>query len=600
MRKKRVISSLRALGFSTLHHRLQGQQYLCHDIRHGCFPNIHRALGRWPGRSENLGCPFVSKCSARTYARWCFFMRYGRVRYGSHGDLLTAPIACTSVSDDIHNRWSVGRRIWAENSPARCVHDLRAALHKAAGIITEMTGPELARLLNGRLSLIVIDDGYLPADGHPQHPPRHAIPGASHRSTTRDTSLGSVPSQFERQTMLEKVTKQKLVVIGNGMAGMRTVEELLEARARPLRHHHLRRRAARQLQPHHAVAGAVRREDLRRHHPQRRAGTPTTASRCTRARPVVGSIGATRDVVTADGTQRALRPADDRHRLDTRSSCRCPARICPASSPSATSTTSSACSRRRTRQRNAVVIGGGLLGLEAANGLHEARHGRHRRASARHADGAPARSGRRRPAAQVAGRARHRCSRCRAQTEAILGEDRVERRALRRRHGDPGRPRGDGGRHPPEHRAGQGGRARSATAASSSTTPCRPPTRASTRSANASSIAARPTAWSRRSTSRPRSAPPISPAGLCPLRRLGDLDQAQGHRHRPVLRRRLRRRRGHGGDRAARRRARRLQAARPARTTASSAPCSTATPPTAPGTSTTCATAPTSRRCATR
>src|SRR5438445_13518943 len=34
--------------------------------------------------------------------------------------------------------------------------------------------------------------------------------------------------QVRRQIMLEKVNKQKLVVIGNGMAGIRTVETLLE------------------------------------------------------------------------------------------------------------------------------------------------------------------------------------------------------------------------------------------------------------------------------------------------------------------------------------------------------------------------------------
>ena len=54
----------------------------------------------------------------------------------------------------------------------------------------------------------------------------------------------------------------RLVVIGNGMAGMRTVEELLQARGRaPLSHHRVRRRAARQLQPHHAVERARRRQE---------------------------------------------------------------------------------------------------------------------------------------------------------------------------------------------------------------------------------------------------------------------------------------------------------------------------------------------------
>src|SRR6185369_6813517 len=36
------------------------------------------------------------------------------------------------------------------------------------------------------------------------------------------------PSEPERQNMLDKVNKQKLVVIGNGMAGIRTVEVLLD------------------------------------------------------------------------------------------------------------------------------------------------------------------------------------------------------------------------------------------------------------------------------------------------------------------------------------------------------------------------------------
>ncbi len=46
-----------------------------------------------------------------------------------------------------------------------------------------------------------------------------------------------------------------------------------------------------------------------------------------------------------------------------------------------------------------------------------------------------------------------------------------------------------------------------ATAASWSTTPCRPTTHASMRSANAPTTVASPTAWLRRCSSRPRSAP---------------------------------------------------------------------------------------------
>jgi len=40
----------------------------------------------------------------------------------------------------------------------------------------------------------------------------------------------AVSSEFERLIMLEKINKQKLVVIGNGMAGIRTVETLLEGK----------------------------------------------------------------------------------------------------------------------------------------------------------------------------------------------------------------------------------------------------------------------------------------------------------------------------------------------------------------------------------
>ena len=56
-----------------------------------------------------------------------------------------------------------------------------------------------------------------------------------------------------------------------------------------------------------------------------------------------------------------------------------------------------------------------------------------------------------------------------------------------------------------------------------------------------------------------------------PLRGLADVDQAQGHRHRPLLRGRFRRRRRHRGDRARRSGRRRLQEARARRTTSSSA-----------------------------
>ena len=55
----------------------------------------------------------------------------------------------------------------------------------------------------------------------------------------------------------------------------------------------------------------------------------------------------------------------------------------------------------------AVVIGGGLLGLEAAAGFKSQRHGRHRPAPDADADGAPARPGGGLPPAAGAGSARH-------------------------------------------------------------------------------------------------------------------------------------------------------------------------------------------------
>jgi nitrite reductase (NADH) large subunit len=72
-----------------------------------------------------------------------------------------------------------------------------------------------------RLS-VVIDDGQPPADGLPKTPSIHSI---GRRRVSRRRGMSS---EFERQTMLEKLSKQKLVVIGNGMAGIRTVEALLE------------------------------------------------------------------------------------------------------------------------------------------------------------------------------------------------------------------------------------------------------------------------------------------------------------------------------------------------------------------------------------
>jgi hypothetical protein len=91
-----------------------------------------------------------------------------------------------------------------------------------------------------------------------------------------------------------------------------------------------------------------------------------------------------------------------------------------------------------------------------------------------------------------------------------------------------------------------------ASAASWSTTPCRRSIRRSTRSANASPTAASPMASWHRFSNRARWRPTTWQLRHRPLHRLRDLDQAQGDRHRPVLGRRLLRRQGHRRDRSQR------------------------------------------------
>ena len=227
----------------------------------------------------------------------------------------------------------------------------------------------------------------------------------------------------------------------------------------------------------------------------------------------------------------------------------------------------------------------------------DARHGRNRGASERLADGAPARS--------LAGgllqeslEARGIRFKLAAQTEALVqGESgRVCAACASRTAQAAGRPGGDGGRHPSQHRARRIGRPSIATAASWSTTPCRPsPTRASMRWANA---------CSHRGVAYGLVAPLFEQAkvlanhlaefGIAALPGLGHFHQAQGHRHRSVLGRRF-----HAAARAPNSSCcPTLQAASTrswcSRTTSWWAPASTATRSTAPGTSSCCAKAPTS------
>ena len=64
-----------------------------------------------------------------------------------------------------------------------------------------------------------------------------------------------------------------------------------------------------------------------------------------------------------------LRPLRARDRLRAASACRCPAAILPASSRSATLEDVADVAARGQRGTPVVVIGGGLLGIEAAHGL---------------------------------------------------------------------------------------------------------------------------------------------------------------------------------------------------------------------------------------
>ena len=337
---------------------------------------------------------------------------------------------------------------------------------------------------------------------------------------------------------------EKLVVIGNGMAAGRALEELFE-RA-PARYDVTIFGAEPQVNYNRimlspVLAGEKAYDDIVIHDeawyasngvdaPSRRKRSSRSTARRRRCVAADGTIAAYDKLLIATGSE-PVHPAGAR------------ARTCPASSPSATSTTSRRCSRAAERGGRAVVIGGGLLGLEAAAGLKRRGMDGDGRAPDADADGAPARPGRRLTA---------RSRRLDARGIAVLtdGQDR----------GDPRRPTGceavrldDGREIPadlvvmavgirPERRARQGRRARGQSRHPGRRRTCAPATPTSTRSANASSIAAGATAWSRRSRRWPRCAAARlagdEDAAYC---RLGHLDQAQGHRHRPVLGRRLRR-----------------------------------------------------------
>ena len=231
--------------------------------------------------------------------------------------------------------------------------------------------------------------------------------------------------------MLDKVIKQKLVVIGNGMAGMRTVEALLKRApdlyditvfgAEPYGNYN-------RILLSPVLAGEKTVDDIMLNTAQWYDDNNITLHK---GETVTMIDRRTCEVVTADGA----RVPYDRLLIATGSNpfmLPLPGKDLPgviafrdiADVERMVEASTQPHARRRDRRRPARP--GGRQRPDAA------RHERHRRASARHADGAPARSGRRRIAAQVARRARHGVQ----DAGADRGDPRRgprHRRALRRR-----------------------------------------------------------------------------------------------------------------------------------------------------------------------
>ena len=81
-------------------------------------------------------------------------------------------------------------------------------------------------------------------------------------------------------------SRRRLVVIGNGMAGARAVEEILaRGGGGAVQDHHVRRRALRQLQPDHAQPRPLRRGGHRQHLPQLAGLVPGKRHHPARGRP---------------------------------------------------------------------------------------------------------------------------------------------------------------------------------------------------------------------------------------------------------------------------------------------------------------------------
>ena len=357
--------------------------------------------------------------------------------------------------------------------------------------------------------------------------------------------------------------KMKLVMVGNGMAGVRTLEELLKIAPDLYDITRLRRRAAPELQPHPAQPGAGRRADGRRDHPQpavlvRRA----TASPLHLGKKVVDVDRRRRVVKAADGTEEEY----DRLLIATGSN--------PFILPVPGKDLAGVIAYRDIADTNTMIEAADQVQARgrdrrrparAGSGQRPdaARHAGHRRAHHAVADGAPARRRGRQAAAAVARGPRPEVH----DRRADAGPDRRQGRpghgrAVQGRQRDPGRPGRDGRRHPPQHRTGREDRPA-----------LQPRHRRQRHDADhhrPAHLLGRRMRRAPRHRLRPGGAAVRAGQGLRdapgrvrhrPLHRQPDQHQAEGHRHRSVLRRRLHRRRGLRGDRDERSLRRRLQEA---------------------------------------
>ena len=304
--------------------------------------------------------------------------------------------------------------------------------------------------------------------------------------------------------MLDKVTKQKLVVIGNGMAGIRTVELLLDRApdlyeitvfgSEPYGNYN-------RILLSPVLAGEKSVDDIMLNTEQWYEDNGITL----RKGETIAMIDRrTCEVVTEAGD----RVPYDRLLIATGSNpimLPLPGKDLPGVIGFRDIYDVNRMVEASESRTNAVVIGGGLLGLEAANGLMK----RGMNVTVVHLLDAlmerqldPVASGMLRKSLEERGMV----FKMPAQTQAILGEDHVT--GVRFADGSELRPIWLSWRSASGQTSNWPGRPASiASAASSSPTPCRPMTGASMRSENACSTAARPTASSRRCSTRPGFAP---------------------------------------------------------------------------------------------